>query len=294
MGLKELKKKLLSNVFLRNVWASLGLRSAYSTQKGGFIPYFQYIIGPYEQDYYLYFREEPFVKRYKNEIFNKLFEYDRNDGKKYLAFHYEAYADKQDYLHFLQDEVSERLERRPGKIQKSKLQAALDWVTEKLQELRVQQEQLLRQRIEQGVQQIINSQPAATPQELDNLVKTFSDKLFTEMERIVATAEQGIKEKTVSNLELSRPYPQYKTKFIQFFLVLRAMMAPSNIAKAEPFIKSFPYSDMAAMLYQYFKDFRDVKLDTLQRNISNINSEFNYKNPNVKKLDEAMRAFFYE
>jgi len=51
---------------------------------------------------------------------------------------------------------------------------------------------------------------------------------------------------------------------------------------------------MAAILYQYFKDFRDVKLDTLQRNISQINSEFNYKDPKVKKLDEAMQAFFYE
>ncbi|MBN8858656.1 MAG: hypothetical protein J0H29_09725 [Sphingobacteriales bacterium] len=291
-----LKKKLFSNVFFRNMLASFSLRSAYSTQKGGFIPYFQYRIGPYEQDYYLYFREEPFVKRYKNEIFNKLFEYDRNDSKKYLAFHYDAYPDKQDFLQFLQDEISERLERRPGSLQKSKLQAALDWVTEKQREHRAQQELILRQKIEQGVQNIINSQQTATPQEIDNLVKTFSEKLSNEMERIAASAEHEIKEKIAASIssDLVLSHPHYKTKFIQFFLVLRALLAPPHIAKGEPLIKNFPYSDMAAILYQYFKDFRDVKLDTLQRNISQINSEFNYKDPKVKKLDEAMQAFFYE
>jgi hypothetical protein len=39
------------------------------------VPYFQYKIGPYQPDQYLYFPKEPFALRYKNEIFNKLHEY---------------------------------------------------------------------------------------------------------------------------------------------------------------------------------------------------------------------------
>lgn len=57
----NLKQKLFSNMILRNMLAS--------------VPYFQYKIGPYQPDQYLYFPKEPFALRYKNEIFNKLHEY---------------------------------------------------------------------------------------------------------------------------------------------------------------------------------------------------------------------------
>ncbi len=71
----SLKQKLFSNMFLRNMLASFGERSAYSEKRGQFTAYFLYKIGNYESDYYLYFPAEPFPLRYKNEIFNKLHEY---------------------------------------------------------------------------------------------------------------------------------------------------------------------------------------------------------------------------
>lgn len=115
-------------MFPRNVLASFGNRSAYSHTPGSFEPYFQYKIGPYQWDQYLYFPKEPFALRYKNEIFNKLEEYSGYDTITYLEFHYIAYQDKQDFLRFLHYELSERLKFRP---KNTRLLSALNWVNKK-------------------------------------------------------------------------------------------------------------------------------------------------------------------
>src|SRR5256885_7285080 len=104
----EFKKRLFSNMFWRNVLATFGERSGYSTEPGQFVPYFQYKIGPYQTDLYLYFPKEPYALRYNNEIFNKLLEFTGYDIIKYLDFHYAAYSNKQDFLRFLQYELSDR------------------------------------------------------------------------------------------------------------------------------------------------------------------------------------------
>ena len=95
------RKRLFSNMLWRTVLASFGERSGYSKEPGGFVPYFQYRIGPYNSDLYLYFPKEPFPLLYKNEIFNKLEEYTGYDIIKHLQFHYAAYSDSQDFLRFL-------------------------------------------------------------------------------------------------------------------------------------------------------------------------------------------------
>lgn len=69
-----LKQRLFTNMFLRNILADFGRRSVGSTNEKP-TPYFQYRIGNYEPDYYLYFPKEPFRIQYKNEVFNKLREY---------------------------------------------------------------------------------------------------------------------------------------------------------------------------------------------------------------------------
>jgi hypothetical protein len=105
----DVKKRLFSNMFFRNMISDLFGRSADQRKPGGFTPYFQYKIGPYQSDYYLYFPKEPFAIRYKNEIFNKLNEYTGADIANYLEFHYLAYSDKQSFLKFLRYEVYARL-----------------------------------------------------------------------------------------------------------------------------------------------------------------------------------------
>lgn len=66
-------------MLFRNILADFGSRSAYTEEPGGFIAYFQYKIGPYQRDHYLYFPKEPFAVRYNNEVFNNLFEYTGED-----------------------------------------------------------------------------------------------------------------------------------------------------------------------------------------------------------------------
>lgn len=55
------RQKLFSNMFLRNMLASFGGRSAYTKDPGSFVRYFQYKIGPYQSDQYLYFPEDPYA-----------------------------------------------------------------------------------------------------------------------------------------------------------------------------------------------------------------------------------------
>ena len=103
------RQKLYTNIFFRNMLAIFGERSGYTEESGGFVPYFQYRIGRYTADLFMYFPKEPSAILYKNEIFNKLGEYTGYDIIRYLEAHYAAYEDKQDFLRFLHYELTERL-----------------------------------------------------------------------------------------------------------------------------------------------------------------------------------------
>ncbi len=70
------KEKLRSNLLLRNMVFDVSCYPA-SAAKKTFIPYFQYKIGAYQRDYYLYFTSPPNSIRYTNDIFNKLYKYEK-------------------------------------------------------------------------------------------------------------------------------------------------------------------------------------------------------------------------
>src|SRR3954469_11232815 len=101
---------LCSHLFFRNVLADLFGISVSSVKKT-FTPYFQYKIGVYQPDYFLYFTSPPNLVRYKNDIYNKLHQYDGYEMIEYLEFHYSVYADKKDFLRFLIYETNHRLTR---------------------------------------------------------------------------------------------------------------------------------------------------------------------------------------
>jgi hypothetical protein len=93
----DLKQRLLSNIFLRNVLTALSLRSSIPTPKIG-KPFFQYRIGKYRQNYYLYFPKEPLEVDYKNEIFNKIRQNAGHEISRYLSFHFDALESKKEFL----------------------------------------------------------------------------------------------------------------------------------------------------------------------------------------------------
>lgn len=277
-----LKERLFSHIFLRNVLADFGFRSANSSNPGGFIPYFQYHIGPYKRDYYLYFPKEPFARRYKNEIFNKLFEYDRTDAKKYLTFHYVAYPDKGDFLGFLWDEITERLDHRPSKTQALKLQAALDWVTEKAAEYQAEQEQELRQ----DLKDIIGRQATSSPEETDRQINAVVEKLVPAAEKLLSGYLTG-------NIRVTNP--KYLQSIIQFFFVLQNVQHIDRNRKVKDrLFTSFAATDLAILLRLCFADFKEKQLNTIQKEIAKANDTIKTDSEKYKRLDKALQEFFFE
>jgi hypothetical protein len=269
--------------------ASFGNRSAYDKTPGSFVPYFQYKIGPYQTDQYLYFPKEPFAILYKNEVFNKMLEYSGYDIIRYLEFHYSEYPDQTDFLRFLNYEIFERLKKLPNNIG---LLSAQAWVSEKMDELKKVQQERIKQEVGQAVKEIVDRQPTASPEEMDRYVSALVDKF---MERASSELERGIKDLTGSfvtgNIELNNR--NHEEKLIQAFILLQQVQAPPQVGKAEFLFKRFTASDLAAILHLHFGAFKNKKINTLQRDIGEQGPRINSNISKVKKLDEALREFFY-
>lgn len=242
MGIKQ---KLFSNMFIRNMLASFWNRSGYSHEPGSFEPYFQYKIGSYQLDLYLYFPKEPFALRYKNEIFNKLLEYRGYDIIRYLEFHYTAYPNPGGFLRFLNYEIFERLKKQR---KNSGLLTAQAWVTEKTEEFLKGQEAQIRQEVKDVVQEIVTSQPTPSAIEVEQYVSALVEKFTGHMDRITSETEQGIKDLTGSfvkgKVELNNR--NHEEKLMQVFIILQDLKAPSQVSKAEQVFKRFTDSDLAA------------------------------------------------
>jgi hypothetical protein len=291
-----LKHKLFSNMFFRNMLSDFGERASDSKTAGDFVPYFQFKLGQYQADFFLYFPAEPFALRYKNEIFNKLNEYTGYDIIKFLEFHYSVYNDKSDFLKFLYYEISDRLKSKT--VQKSfllKLEASLKWVSDQSQELKKLQDEELRKEIEKGVKAIIQNQSVNSPHQIDSQIKTLSDQLSIHMEKVVGETEKGIRELTSSfsrgNIQLNNR--NHEDKIIQLLILLGQVQAPPQISKAEQLFKKYTAADIATILHLHFDAFRDNKINTLQKKVGDQSERIKASHPKVKKLSEALQEFFY-
>lgn len=289
------KQRLFSNMFLRNMLTDLVSRSTPSTA-GNFTPYFQYKTGPYQPDYYLYFPREPFVTRYKNEIFNKLQEYSGYDLIRYLEFHYIAYPDQTDFLRFLQYEVSERLARPPRTSLQQKLQQAQQWVVEKQQEIQLQREAELKGKIDQGVKDVFSKGNIdASQKEVEQAAQALSQMLAGYMEQLLASTEERIESLTSSfvtgNIELNNH--SHLEKLIQLFILLQTVQAPQKIARGEQLFRKFSATDIASILHLHFEAFKDKRINTLQVRIREAGELLNPSNAKVQKLSAALQDFFY-
>jgi hypothetical protein len=121
-----------NNLFLRALLRAFHLTAPDSAEQP-LIPYFQYKIGPYQKDHFLYFRREPSWLRYKFEAFSKMNSMRGYDIPRFLDFHYSAYADKEDFRRFLQYEVAERvayLQKHP-KASEHEYEVVSKWLAEK-------------------------------------------------------------------------------------------------------------------------------------------------------------------
>ncbi|HXB07916.1 MAG TPA: hypothetical protein VNW04_12380 [Puia sp.] len=220
-------EKIFTRVFFRSLFSVFGYRSPYYLKLWEFTPYFQYRIGPYAAGHVLCFRRKPYLELYKNEIFNKMTEYSGYDVVRYLQFHYDAFADGSEFLHFVWYEVTERLKGAYSK--KSKyyhcLEIARDWTEQEMRKAAAK---------EGGEEE---DAVAEVEPRLSELIQSFAGKISVN-----------------GALQLER--------VIQLFLLLQKVKSPGGA----PLFESFTDTDLAAVLRQ-FDVFRDKKLNTVQKRI---------------------------
>lgn len=280
---------------LRNMAADIFGRSAYSRTPGNFVPYFQYKIGDYQSDHYLYFPKEPYRHRYYNEFFNKLNEYKGYDIANYLEFHFEAYYDKHDFLRFLRYELTDRLKQKIPQARHQKLQSALEWVTEKQQEVQTRQQTEIKQEIEQGVRKMFISGQPSSPTEVENSVQELSQKLSDYIDKIMTDTEEklaAITERLPSGrIELNNH--NHEEKMIQLLILLQQVQAPAQVLRVDQLFKKFTASDIATILHLHFDAFRENKINTIQRKVGEQFERIKPSQSQIKKLNEALQEFFY-
>lgn len=273
---------------------SFGNRSPYSANSKVFDGYFQYKIGPYQPDYNLYFAKQPSLQIYKNEIFNKMYEYSGYDLIHYLEYHYEAYENKADFIRFLRYEVSERLKRYSPKTHKLKLQATSDWLQEKKAEYQAQQEKLFKSQIEQDVRSTFADRPTASL-DIEVTVKSLSEKLASRLEQVVLDTQDKMTSLTDSfpagNIELNNH--NNLEKLLQLFVLILSIKAPGEAASEDKLFKRFSATDLASILHLHFRALKDKKFNTVQVKITESSDRLKINNPKVQNLNHALEAFFY-
>lgn len=279
---------LSSNMIFRNILADLGTRSAYTVEAGGFIPYFQYKIGAYQRDYYLYFPKEPFAIRYHNEVFNKLFEYTGDDIFKYLDFHFEAFPEKNAFILFLDRQLTERLKKSYSKERHIKLESAADWVAEKKLALKEQAE-VSRDDISKDLQLVIDSRAAGKTEEaekrLDNLTNKLEQKFADAIERLENSKA------LLPAAKISLNNQNHLDKLVQLFYLIQNLQNPNN--KTEQLFSGFNNIDLATILRLHFREFADKKPNTVEKNAKASIDKLRPNDPKVQKLALAMEEFFY-
>ena len=291
----DIKNKLYSNIILRSIFADFGGRTAYTKNNKNFLPYFQYKIGTYKEDYYLYFPKEPSARLYYNEIFSKLSEYNGYDISKYLDFHYQAYNDKADFLRFLHYEIKDRLHRDNAKSRKQKMQTAAEWLSEKQLELTKQQEHNIQKEIEKDMHSFLDNKPSFKGQNLEVEVKDLSEKIASSLSKQMTQILDGTEERLQSltdafdtgHIQINNR--AHEQKIIELFVLLQQ----TQTGKFKQLFKKCAATDIAAILKLHFEAFKDKKMNTLQKKITESHSAI-YESNNIKtkNLIEALEAFF--
>ncbi len=103
-------ERIKSTTSLRNITIKETYFSSFFKKRGDFTIFFEYKIGRYRDDYFLYFNKIPSGVAYRNAIFNKIYKLSDLQIEEFLAFHYEKYDNKNAFLRFLYSELYNRLE----------------------------------------------------------------------------------------------------------------------------------------------------------------------------------------
>jgi len=270
-------RKWMNDSFIRSLLPLVGMRDPFELHKDDpLIPYFQYKIGPYQNDYYLYFPKQPNRFQYKGEIFSKMYEYTGFDLVKYIEFHYEAYADKEEFVRFLRYEVA----RHQGELRKYRLlfwmrfpkmktilATTLSWVEGEEKKLQARA-----------------AAPSAVPDIPKEVLAAGRDDLLNG----IGNEVYALLQTHMGKIDIYNEH--HATKLIQVLRVLRDLRAPGK--KGGPIFKTFSDMDMAAILRQFVL-FGDKKTNTLQMKIAEVGRDMDLDDPAVQKLTRALQDLFF-
>lgn len=272
---------------------TFGNRTPYATKTKTFVAYFQYKIGAYQPDYYLYFPKQPYLQVYKNEIFNKMHEYEGYDLIRYLETHFEGYDDKADFVRFLRYETSDRLKHKITETYRQKLQATADWVAEKQEAYEAVQEKELKAQVEHDVRSALDGQGGSSFN-IDKFAGALSEKLARRLDQALSTTEEKISVLTDSlitgNIELNNQHNQ--TRLIHLYLLIQSIEIPRG-SSPEKLFKRNTNMDLASILNLHYRAFKGKQINTVQAQISKAGEDLKINDPKVQKLTKALTDFFY-
>ena len=259
----RLIKKMYDPIFVRFLLYIFGMNGPLRNHRRDFTPYFQFKIGSYAADYYLYFPRPPYYNVYMIELLRKFSEYYAYGLVQFLDFHYEQFPEKKEFLRFLRYEMTIRLKWKTPKSKPSvywqTLETCLVWVHE--------QEALLEIQGRPGSVAPALPAPASPEQELvdDDLTPSPNGRL------------------TLNNR-------LHRVKLIQVFILLKDLNGPGKTPL--PLFNSFSAVDVATML-QTLPEYQDKKLNTIQKAVTDAYKRLDIGDANTKKLIEALTDFFY-
>lgn len=250
--------KLTNNLFLRLIMRAFRLIPPESAAQP-LTPYFQYKIGGYQKDHFLYFRREPSWLRYKVEAFDKMIAMRGYDIPRFLDFHYAAYPDKEDFLRFLRYEIEDRLAslKKYPRDNVPAYPVILKWLDEKQP-----------------------PEPAKTVAATDTKdPEAVSDLVEHSLAELVRPYAGNIVIREARQLE----------RLIQLLTLVKDLRAPGT--KGEALFTDFSSTDLAAVL-RHITELRDYKLNTLQKKIADCNQRMR-DDPRVTALHEALTRYFF-
>ena len=299
---------LMNKMLLRNIGLIYGEINNYSKQPGHFTPYFQFEVGPYRDDFILYFPKLPNAILYYNSIFLKLWAYKPQDSVKYIESHYNLYPDKNDFLLFLKRELQHRTAQLRKVSNKESISSiCLDWVNEKIARQKDEQKiatynQFIRQDftviVKNELQQVLppNNSPAQMP--LDQLTDAIARNLEAKASAILDNTETKIMELAdkyeIGEIQLTNQ--ERAEKLIALFLCLKNLTGKPNRRNktGEYLFSAMDLNDIANILRLHFIPWKGQKLDSVAKRIYAVNATYKTDDPDLRELSKALQKYFFQ
>lgn len=308
----SIRSFLMNSMAFRNMMLISGYENNYSQKKGAFTPYFNYVIGPYQQESFLLnFPKEPYAEQYYNSIFTKLFAYNANDAIEYIKMHYALYPDQPAFLNFLRLELRYRIdwlgsETKSAKMIKwlSIMNLSLEWVEKKLSEISDSHKQLMyNQFIRNDLTVMVKNELQGTGNEsslndvdIDKLAGRVGEKVQPFVEMIMDKVDNRLASQQTGSITLANIH--LKEKLIGLFQALKELQKETKSKDAakhsqgELLFTKMDNKDIAHLLLN-FVPFNRSKIDAAEQQYYRVRGDIDRDDPNYQQLSKALQKFFF-